>query len=616
MANNGEQFEALLAGYIEGELDARQRAAVERYLAANPQQRQLIQRMSELRTALRELPREPAPADLREDVQGQLERTMLLGEAIEDEVAALEMRIDRWSQLRAAAAIALLVAGVAAAIYWALPDEKQRPDAVAIAPLDAPRIEEADDALSRRDGETLAGGMSHNRIVGTAGELPPAPGDPSAPAGSGGSPVESNPAPIDAAAPAGSAETPADHAERSLAGRDGESVVPATTDARLEVAGSGWLPLDLSDPLLPDLAAIEAASADPLLPAASVLAESTSADVLVMVCTEDVKLANSAVETFFGANGIVFKSLPPPLELEVQQKARRATPRQMPSSQPRPLDEPAALRVPGTTQPADETPAAAIAEADNESMTADVDERVVRACRELADDQVLLARAVTRQQAVELGKSLVGEAKESGQRSSAPMVRLYGRGVVTQAQFAARLQQSQLPLDQLDQPTPAQAGRKPEDRANADRGNADRAEPSADDDPMRELAAGDVLIIDLPQSDGSSSESRVRVVDDGSIELPTLGRVPAAGLTPTQLAELIAARLADRPQLGQAGSSRIPTVRRVPMPAVPRLTWRSDTGKSQNGADEKVDLLLVIRARNDPKPAAKAMPSSAPADAR
>jgi hypothetical protein len=118
MAGNTENIEAKLAAYIDGDLDAQGRAEIEKHLAANPQHRTLIEQLSKQRDLLRELPREEAPEDILEALQNQMERSVLLGDAGEP---SERLKISRWPQRFAVAAIVLLTVGLGAIIYFVLP---------------------------------------------------------------------------------------------------------------------------------------------------------------------------------------------------------------------------------------------------------------------------------------------------------------------------------------------------------------------------------------------------------------------------------------------------------------------------------------------------------------
>src|SRR5579863_7590337 len=120
MSQNQEIIEAKLCGYIDGELDAEGRVEIEKHLEANPQHRRLLESLKATRDLLRWLPREQAPPELSETLNGQLERSVLLdyeGDAL---------RIRAWPRVFAAAAIILLTAGLGVAVFYALP-RSQKP---------------------------------------------------------------------------------------------------------------------------------------------------------------------------------------------------------------------------------------------------------------------------------------------------------------------------------------------------------------------------------------------------------------------------------------------------------------------------------------------------------
>src|SRR5690349_4083349 len=114
MSPNQENFEKLEA-YIDGALEAADRAEVERQLAANPQLRKMVAELSMTRDLLRALPRAAAPPELMETFQGSLEREALLGQGgadTEAAAAAAPLRIHRWPQFMSIAAIVLLAVGL------------------------------------------------------------------------------------------------------------------------------------------------------------------------------------------------------------------------------------------------------------------------------------------------------------------------------------------------------------------------------------------------------------------------------------------------------------------------------------------------------------------------
>lgn len=133
---NTENIEAKLCAYVDGELDPAGRAEIEAHLAAHPQHQQLMAELMRQRELLAALPRERAPEDLFEAMTNQLERSVLLdGDAAAGAGAAgaggaggthAARRINPWPQVFAAAAVLALAIGLAAVIYFVLPDPSQR----------------------------------------------------------------------------------------------------------------------------------------------------------------------------------------------------------------------------------------------------------------------------------------------------------------------------------------------------------------------------------------------------------------------------------------------------------------------------------------------------------
>lgn len=122
MSNNQEIIEARLAAYVDSDLDAQERAEIEAHLAQHPQHRRLLDELRKGREFLRGLPREAAPPELVEAFNGQLERSVLLDGAGEFEEP--RMRVGRWPQIFAAAAIFFLTVGLAGVVYFALPNHR------------------------------------------------------------------------------------------------------------------------------------------------------------------------------------------------------------------------------------------------------------------------------------------------------------------------------------------------------------------------------------------------------------------------------------------------------------------------------------------------------------
>src|SRR5580698_6426103 len=127
MPQNQEEIEAKLAAYIDGELDAAGRAEIEKHLQANPQHRTLISDLMQQRELVRSLPRTNAPAEISETLQGQLERSVLLGSGV-DAGDDTSMRMSPWPHRGAIAAIVLLTAGLSFLVYKVLPSNKPSPE--------------------------------------------------------------------------------------------------------------------------------------------------------------------------------------------------------------------------------------------------------------------------------------------------------------------------------------------------------------------------------------------------------------------------------------------------------------------------------------------------------
>src|SRR5687768_8874686 len=120
MSQNTENIESRLCDYIEQELDEAGRLEIEKHLEANPQHRELLDDLKETRRMVREIPREAAPPEVLESLQGQLERSVLLSPA-EEEESDLVLHVRRLPQVMAIAAMLLLAVGLAAVIYFVLP---------------------------------------------------------------------------------------------------------------------------------------------------------------------------------------------------------------------------------------------------------------------------------------------------------------------------------------------------------------------------------------------------------------------------------------------------------------------------------------------------------------
>ena len=127
-----ERIEALLAAYVDGDVSPDESAAVERYLAANPRQRQSLAQMRSAKTWLTSLPRVAAPASLLDVIDPTLERAALF-----EEPAAPR---SWWAtpQALALAATVVLLLTLAIAVTALLPGRPGDQDQVALAPPTLP----------------------------------------------------------------------------------------------------------------------------------------------------------------------------------------------------------------------------------------------------------------------------------------------------------------------------------------------------------------------------------------------------------------------------------------------------------------------------------------------
>jgi hypothetical protein len=131
MQSSKEKIEAQLCAYIDGDLTDAERAEIERHLEANPHHRDLIRELQQTRALLQTMPRASIPGELNESLTGQLERSSLLDPHDEDETRSL-VRINRWPQFTAVAAVLLLAAGLAFVVYYSLPNSNPRNGPIAM----------------------------------------------------------------------------------------------------------------------------------------------------------------------------------------------------------------------------------------------------------------------------------------------------------------------------------------------------------------------------------------------------------------------------------------------------------------------------------------------------
>ena len=168
-----ENTEAKLAAYIDGELEGPERAEIEKLLEQHPNYRRVLDQLRVARDLLRGLPREPAPPELSEAFNGQLERTVLL-EGLGSS-GRPKLTLSRWPQMAAIAAILILTVGLGVVVWFVLPrgkppiqtvDTRPVPGSARLQTQPAETVEEARDRDEAAAGPAVRGGG-----VGGAGGL-------------------------------------------------------------------------------------------------------------------------------------------------------------------------------------------------------------------------------------------------------------------------------------------------------------------------------------------------------------------------------------------------------------------------------------------------------------
>ncbi len=129
MSSNTENIEARLCAFLEGDLDEQGRAEIEKHLDTHPAHRALLEELNRTKVMLLSLPRESAPADLAETLQGHLERSVLLDGVGTDHLETT-LKINRWPQLMSVAAVVLLALGLGVLVYVVLPQHSSAPVAM------------------------------------------------------------------------------------------------------------------------------------------------------------------------------------------------------------------------------------------------------------------------------------------------------------------------------------------------------------------------------------------------------------------------------------------------------------------------------------------------------
>jgi hypothetical protein len=141
---DNQNIDELLNSFIDGELDPRHETEVKRLLAHDTQIAERLRRLEKTKMLVSSLPSADAPPSLLFDVKTSLERRTLLGRTAEDRERKKGARHLIFRKLVTAAAMIVLVGGLAIVIYDIL------------APVSRPEAPVAMDTHRRPDAETTA----------------------------------------------------------------------------------------------------------------------------------------------------------------------------------------------------------------------------------------------------------------------------------------------------------------------------------------------------------------------------------------------------------------------------------------------------------------------------
>ena len=141
--------EDLLSAYLDGELDAAERAAVASHLDASADARAVLDEVRQIRDAVRALPPRDAPAGFWSDVLGATTVVDLASRRREQRV-----RPARWAALAAGAAAAVIVG-----VTLVPGEDRVEPAVAAFTDAHAVRSSVGNDAVSTLAGATVADGV-------------------------------------------------------------------------------------------------------------------------------------------------------------------------------------------------------------------------------------------------------------------------------------------------------------------------------------------------------------------------------------------------------------------------------------------------------------------------
>jgi|GEM_PF-5329362 len=561
MSQDKENIQARLAEYVEGTLDAAGRAEIERHLQANPEHRQLMADLIEAKTTLANLPRERAPADLVEMLQGQLERAVLLeGDLTE---TSRPLRLRRWPQALAVAAILALAIGLGLVVYVTLPP--QHPSGFTIVEREVPMLGVAppdalvDAAQPAPTPATGGDGPTETRVAAA----PPSPQPPAAPV-------------MTQAVPQRLAQTPA----------------PAQP-APLPLPLASLMPFGIGQRLAESIApkdevVIVMAGADPHVADDRVVALFLQQNVQWERIGQPAMVVSSVADRSAVAPAVSDNAR------GIEADATAARPEQEPVTRSRAAGESAVGEAPA----ADALAVQAAKEPSNQAATPPP--ALVQA------QNGYLVRGLTRQQAAELLQSLSSEGSLQMQQ----VYNWYGDALVaTNAMPPDQLEMGRLlQEDARRQTEPREAERleseiAPQRQPTADNQQAEMAQQlKRTDGPTAPIAAGETIeiVVDELVGPGVTPAVQQQVDARGRVKLQMIpDPVQAEGLTPAELEQQIAAQYRDLALIDA------PTVR------VRRL---SDAAVAEG--QDRVNLFIVVQNPPAPPAADAVTDQQPPADAQ
>jgi hypothetical protein len=554
MPENQEMIEAKLCDYIEGELDAAGKAEIEQHLQSHPEHRELIAHLMQQRTLLRGLPRDAAPSDIADMLNGQLEREALLGQPIEYDKPIATIGARRWPGLSAVAAILLLTAGLAAVVYYVLPSSKPpaefatsagRVESPAPTTLETDRISRIAAAAPATTQPVTEGAlaMRDSSVRETAARLSsPKSSDVAKPS------EASTVAPSSLATNAG-ASAPSDVFANS---------VSAAVNQNAETGNDKLFAQAVKDQLRQQGVADNA--------------------MLVMVDTDNTAAANADVQRYLSDNHISYEPMPQPLSSAKAQTFLMSRQRQtlgqidianlqLPAIPARGGASPS----PSKTVVASPTTAPTGAAPEQDRVDAAMTQQSVRA------ENMLLLRNITRQQAQQLSDAIVTQ-------NAAP------------AQTEPR-ESSQLALAKNPTRNKVQVVQLPP-----------TTQPARDESLIQ---PGETLTLMVP--DGlmplEQHKLELRVPEQGELEIPNIGSVEVVGKKPAEVEQLILDKFRLQKFAPEAKVSIERNNSSTTEPSTqPVIEGLAKSEPSTQPSNERLDVVIVVR--NDIDVAA---PTTAPA---